>query len=259
MRRNRKLTAKDVALVTCFTAIYAYFCFIPGFKIFGLPGGAIPLAAVTAPIIGIILGPYLGMLSTFLGGIVGLFFAPTFFPPSFVSGIVTTVFAGMLYTDRRSICTFIYFSLLFFFGFYPFVGPVWLYPSFMWFQIIGFLVLVSPLQSMASKNMRSPNDNSKLFLAFFIFFLTSTLAGQIAGSLTFELISWPIFVEDVNFWTGLWQFLAWLYPVERIIIALSATFVGAFLYKVLMSTNLMSFVNRLEQHENVKNSKPSLQ
>ncbi len=251
MQVGRKLTAKEVALLICFTALYTYFSFIPAFPIVGLQGGAITLAAITAPIIGIILGPYLGMLSTLLGGIVGLFFAPTFFPPSFVAGIITAVFAGMLYANKRSTCTFMYFSLLFFFGFYPFVDPVWLYPSFMWFQITGFLVLISPLQSMASKNMRNPNNSSKLFFAFFTVFLMSTLAGQIAGSLTFELISWPIFIADVGFWTGLWQLLTWLYPIERIIITLIATFIGVFLYKILIHANLTSFLNQPKPRENV--------
>lgn len=239
MQVGRRLKTKDVALIICFTALYTYFCFIPAFPIVGSQGGAITLAAITAPIIGIILGSYLGMLSTLLGGMVGLFFAAPFFPPSFVSGIVTAFFAGMLYANKRSVCAFTYFSLLFFFGFYPFVGPVWLYPPLMWFQVIGFLVLVSPLQSMASKNMRNFNNNSKLFSVFFIVFLMSTLAGQIAGSLVFELISWPIFIEDVNRWTGLWQLLAWLYPIERIIIALSAAFIGVFLYRILIHANLM--------------------
>lgn len=250
MQKGRKLTAKEVALIICFTALYTCFSFIPAFPIIGLPSKAITLAAITAPIIGIILGPYLGMLSTLLGGALA-FSAGHFSPLSFVAGIVTTVFAGMLYANKRSTCTFMYFSLLFLFGFYPFVGPVWLYPLFMWFQITGFLVLISPLQSMASKNMRNPNNNSKLFSAFFTVFLMSTLAGQIAGSLTFELISWPIFLARVDAWTATWQIVAWLYPIERIIIALSATFVGVFLYKILIHANLMPFLNRSKPRENV--------
>jgi len=250
MQIGRKLTAKEVALLICFTALYTYFSFIPAFPIIGLPSKAITLAAITAPIIGIILGPYLSMLSTLLGGALA-FSAGHFSPLSFVAGIVTAVFAGMLYANKRSTCAFMYFSLLFFFGFYPFVGPVWLYPPFMWFQITGFLVLISPLQSLASKNIQNPNNNSKLLSSFFIVFLTSTLAGQIAGSLTFELISWPIFLARVDAWTATWQIVAWLYPIERIIIALIATFVGVFLYRILIHANLMSFLNQSKPHENV--------
>lgn len=250
MQIGRKLTAKEIALLTCFTALYTYLSFIPAFPIIGLSSKAITLAAITAPIIGIILGSYLSMLSTLLGGAIA-FSAGHFSPPSFVAGIITAVFAGMLYENKRSIPAFTYFSLLFFFGFYPFVGPVWLYPPFMWFQITGFLVLVSPLQSMASKNMRNPNNNSKLFSAFFTVFLISTLAGQIAGSLTFELISWPIFIASIDAWTATWQIVAWLYPIERIIIALIATFIGVFLYKILIQANLMPFLNQSKDNENV--------
>jgi len=250
MQVGRKLTAKEIALLTCFTALYTYFSFIPAFPIIGLPSKAITLAAIAAPIIGIILGPYLSMLSTLLGGALA-FSAGHFSPLSFVAGIVTAVFAGMLYANKRSTCAFMYFSLLFFFGFYPFVGPVWLYPPFMWFQITGFLVLISPLQSLASKNIRNPNNNSKLLSSFFIVFLTSTLAGQIAGSLTFELISWPIFLARVDAWTATWQIVAWLYPIERIIIALIATFVGVFLYRILIHANLMPFLNQSKHRENV--------
>ena len=53
MQIGRKLTAKEVALLICFTALYMYFSFIPAFPIIGLQGGAITLAAITTPIIGI--------------------------------------------------------------------------------------------------------------------------------------------------------------------------------------------------------------
>jgi hypothetical protein len=227
----RKLVAKDVALTVCFSALYVVLGFLPISPIIGLPGKTITAVAIIAPIIGIILGPCIGALSAVLGGVIG-FFLGYFSPPSFVSGIITVLCAGMLCRGKRSLCAFTYFLLLFFFGFYPFVGPVWLYPPLMWFQIIGFLILVSPLQSAAIKSLNSSN-NPKLLSAFFFTSLTSTLAGQISGSLTFELLSWPIFVVDVNVWKANWQFLTFLYPVERIIIALGAAFIGTSLYRIL--------------------------
>jgi hypothetical protein len=187
---------------------------------------------------GILLGPYIGTLSAFLGGLIGIFFG-YFSPPSLVSGVFTVLCAGMLSVGRRSVCAFTYFSLIFLFGFYPFVGPVWLYPPLMWFQIAGFLILVSPLQSTASKNLNSGNKSKSLF-AFFVTFLTSTLAGQIAGSLTFELLSWPVFIADLDAWKTNWQVITFLYPVERIIIALSAALIGTSLHRVLsFSTNIL--------------------
>ena len=231
MKKSKRLTAKDASLIVCFTALYLVLGFLPISPIIGLPGQTITAAAIIAPIMGILLGPYVGTLSAFLGGVIGFFFG-CFSPPSLVSGVFAVLCAGMLCRGKRSLCVFTYFSLMFLFGFYPFVGPVWLYPPLMWLQIAGFLILVSPLQTTAVKSLNS-NSNSKLLSVFFTTSLTSTLAGQISGSLTFELLSWPIFMADVNIWKANWQFLTFLYPVERIIIALSAAFIGTSLSRVL--------------------------
>jgi predicted membrane protein len=91
---NTRLTAKKVALVVCFTALYAVFAAIPIFQLVG-SAGRISAAAIMAPIIGVLLGPYLGTLSAFLGGTIGLSYG-SFLPMSFVSGIVTTLCAGLL-------------------------------------------------------------------------------------------------------------------------------------------------------------------
>jgi hypothetical protein len=117
----------------------------------------------------------------------------------------------------------------------------------MWFQIVGFLILISPLQYKAIKNLNSKSI-SKLFQAFFIIFLTSTLAGQIAGSLVFEVLAWP-FMADINSWRATWQFLTVIYPIERIIIALMGTTIGTTLHIILKSANLTLLFNSAVQRE----------
>jgi hypothetical protein len=197
-----------------------------------MPQKSIAAAAILAPIIGIILGPYPGSLSTFLGGLI-VFSMGTFSLPSFSSGIFASLCAGMLYAGRRNACAVIYLSLLLIFGFYPFFGSVWLYPQVTWFQIATFLLLISPLSSVAIKNVNS-NNNSKFLYAFFLISLISTLAGQIAGSLTFEIL-----FPDENFLKATWISTTFVYPVERVIIAISAAFIGASAHKVLSATNIM--------------------
>ncbi len=230
----RQLTTKDVALTICFTALYAVLASIPLFQILGMPNRNITAAAVVAPIIGVLLGPYVGVLSAALGGTIG-FFNGSFSPPSFVSGIVAALCAGLLYKGKRIWCALVYILFLAIFGFYPSAGPVWLFPLSMWFQIIGVILMVSPLQSMATRNLKS-NNNARFFFAFFIISLVSTLAGQISGSLTFMLIS-PVPAEG---WLVLWQSLTFLYPVERIIIGLASAFIGVPLLRVLRKSNLES-------------------
>lgn len=227
MQRDVKLTAKDVALTVCFAALYAVLSFLPLNQVIGLVGKAITVATIIAPIVGILLGPYLGMLSTGLGGIIANFFNPIFSLPSLAAGIIAALCAGLLIARKRILCALIYVSLMFLFGFYPVVGPVWLYPSFMWFQIVVFLILISPLQFIASKNFNS-DSNLKLLFAFLVTSLTSTLAGQIAGSLATIVL-----IPDVNFWKTSWLFLTFLYPLERILIALGAALIGTSLNKIL--------------------------
>jgi len=241
----RKLTTKDIALTTCFTALYVALSFLPMFQVIGLFGKTITAATIIAPIIGIILGSYLGVISTFLGGTIGLFLNPSFSQPSLAAGIIAALCAGLLYTNKRNLCAFTYLVLLLLFGLYPSVGPVWLYPPLMWFQVAGFLILVSPLQSFALRSFNC-NSNSRLLYAFFITSLTSTLASQIAGSLIFELI-----VADATFFGVYWQSLTFLYPVERTIIALIAAFIGTSLLKVLRSTNLMPLFSQTKSGQGV--------
>jgi len=239
MLANKQLLVKDIALITCFAALYTLLSLLSISPIIGLPGKAITAAAIVAPLIGIILGPYKGFLSAILGGAIG-FFAGFFSLPSLFSGIFATLCAGTISTGKRSVSVLTYFLLLFIFGVYPFVGPVWLYPPLMWFQITGFLILISPLSAIAVKNLNSNND-SKLLLAFFTICLTATLAGQIAGSLIFEFLSWPFLISEIDAWRANWQILSFLYPIERIIIAVSATLIGVSLHKVMKSANILPY------------------
>jgi predicted membrane protein len=242
MKIQRKLAAKEISLIICFTALYVVFGFLSISPIIGMPGKAITMAAILAPIMGIILGPYLGSLSTFFGGVIGFFFG-SFSMLSFASGVFASLCAGMLYSDRRIICVGIYLSLLLVFGFFPFVGSVWIYPLVMWFQIATFLLLVSPLSSIAVKNINS-NNNSKILYAFFVVSLISTLAGQIAGSLTFEIL-----FPDANFLKATWIYTTFIYPVERVIIAVIAAFMGASVHKVLSATDIIPFNQKKRKNE----------
>jgi hypothetical protein len=230
MKHDRRLSTRETALTVTFTALYAVFGFLKISPIIGLPGQAITAAAIMAPIIGILLGPYVGTLSTFLGGTIGFFLGALSYP-SFASGIAAAFCAGMVKSGRRIISILAYLSLLLLFAFYPVVGPAWLFPLELWFQITCLIILTSPLQSIATRFMGS-NSNSKLLIGFFVTCLTSTLTGQIAGSLVFEIL-----VSDTSTMLGTWETLTFLYPVERIIIALGGMLIGASLTKALKSAS----------------------
>lgn len=235
--QSQSLIARNLALTALFAALYAALSFLPLSQVIGFFSRAITAANIIAPVIGLLLGAYFGSFSTFFGGIIALFFSPYFSPMGLAAGVVTALCAGLLYSKRRFACAFIYFSLLFAFGFYPIIGPVWLYPPLLWFQLIGFTILVSPIQSMAQKNLNSEN-NVRALSSFFIIFLISTLAGQIAGSLIFELFSWSV-TANLDVLKGIWQATTFLYPAERTVIAFGAALLGLPVHRILVSMGFL--------------------
>jgi len=230
------LTTKNIALTAVFTSLYVVFGFIKISPIIGLPGQAITAAAIVAPLIGIVLGPYFGTLATFLGGVVGFFFG-SFSPPSLPSGVATAACSGLIRDGRRVPAVLVYLALFLLLALYPNIGPVWLFPAYVWFQVIGLLVLLSPLQSIAIKKFHARNDSS-IFYAYFVTALVSTLAGQMAGTLTYVLL----YLKDVAF--GLWMTTAFIYPIERTIIAFGAALTGFALHKALRFSSFKHYLYR---------------
>lgn len=221
------ITSRQVALVICLSCLYVISCFLPIFQIVGSQR-FITLAAMLAPTVGVLFGPFVGALSTLIGGTIGLL-TGVLSPPSLVSGFVAAFFAGSLRQKKRILCIFLYLVLLFVFGFYPPVGPAWLFPPLMWFQIIGFLILVGHARY---------KDNPNHVIGFLIISLVSTLAGQIAGSIIYEVTYWPILLPDLNVWKINWQAITFIYPIERTIIAVGSTFIGVAVHKALKTTGL---------------------
>ncbi len=243
MSTHTKLSTKELALAVTFTALYAVLGLMKISPIIGLPGQAITAAAIIAPLIGIILGPYLGTLSTLLGGAIG-FSLGFLSQPSFASGIAAALSAGLVRSRRRVIALLFYVVLWFSLAFYPTVGPAWLYPAYLTFQAVGLIILIPPFQSTITKGFNSYRG-SWLVFAYFATCLASTLAGQIAGSLAFV----TMVGGDVAFWTGTWLVTALTYPVERLIIAAFASIIALSLHRVLRSANLLPSPNRGRQPE----------
>ncbi len=100
-----KLSARDVAFVAVFAALSVVIIkVIPGFPIIGLSESQIKFDAALAPIYGLVLGPYLGFLAAFIGGIVlasSWFSVLTSFAPA-VSAMVAGWLTQKSYSSDRS-------------------------------------------------------------------------------------------------------------------------------------------------------------
>jgi len=233
---NAKLVAKNIALIAVFAPWYTIFTFWPLFPVIGASGSFITMAVIMAPLIGIILGPYLGVLSVAVGGIIGLSLGQIggpFGPLSFVPHAAATFCSGMLFNGKRMICAVTYTLLLIVFALYPTVGPAWTYPYFIWMQIVGLIILVSPLQSKAVEQIHGHTKPIGLTFGVGIVSLTAALFGHIVGDVMFEAIYWPTLIPSVDEWKTTWQLLVWVYPLERVMIAITAALIGTALIKAL--------------------------
>ncbi len=231
---NSRIPAKKLALVCVFAPLCTVFSFWSLFPIIGAVGLSIKVTAIIAPMIGIILGPYFGALAVALGGFIGISLAQAgpFGPFSFVPWMATAFCSGLVYNHRWRLTAVLYSALLLIFAFYPAVGPAWLYPYFIWFQLVGLAILISPLQSRAIL-LSQQTSTRELILGVGVTALISVLFGHIAGSMMFEAMYWPALIPEVSEWIPLWQTLTLIYPIERMIITIIVAIIGVPIIKAL--------------------------
>lgn len=228
------LATKKLALMCIFSALYAVFSMMSLFPIIGALGRFITLAAVLAPVLGILLGPYIGSVAASIGGFVGWTITQSgaFGFVSFIPGAASAFVAGLLTIGKRGISVIFYLLLLSAMAFFPIIGPVWLYPLYIWFQLVGLIILVSPASCMASRFIRSMKAQ-KSALGIGIIALIATLAGQVTGTLMFEIFVFPV-SSNIEFWrTTQWLPVAFVYPLERSIVTLLAILAGTPLIKAI--------------------------
>jgi len=232
-RTNFRLSTKDVALVAVFAPLYTIFCSWNLFPLIGASGRAITASAIMAPVIGLLLSPYLSILTVMLGGAVGLSFG-YFSPYGYGAGIAAAFFASALYNREQALATLMYGTFMLMFALYPTIGPFWLYPAFLLLQFMALAILLSPLQTRAITFVRKPNVSSRnLVFGVGVTMFTSTMFAHVIGSLLFEMLSWPFLISSVESWRGTWQAIAIVYPFERLAITLAATVLGAGVLKSL--------------------------
>jgi len=206
------------------------------FPVIGAAGKFITLATVMAPLIGLILGPYLGTAAVSIGGFIGWIITQTgpFYILSFVPSAACALFSGLVYNHKRIMPIFLYSAFFLVLAFYPVIGPAWLYPYYLWFQLAGLIVLASPLRSRANDLAHKHTSLFELSFGVGIISFTAALFGQIVGSMMFEIMYWPTIHSQTEFWKiVVWQPTTFLYPVERTLITLIATVIGVPLIKAL--------------------------
>lgn len=229
-----RFKTKDLALVIVFAALYAVLSVIPLFPVIGIGGKYFTVAVVMAPLVGLIIGPYLGALAASIGGFIA--WSLTQFGPlfafSFVPGAATAFCSGYLNRKGWKRLALIYFFLFLALEFYPTIGPMWLYPQYIWFHLLGLIVLIFQTRLKNIKHLSQQDFLLELSLEVGTISFVATLFGHMIGGLLYNAIYFPEF-PNVDYWRSLWQVLVVVYPLERTIVVVISILIGAPLIKTL--------------------------
>ncbi len=231
-----KLNSRDLALTAVFASLYAVLSALPLFPVIGVVGKSFTMALIIAPLVGLIIGPYRGALAASIGGFIGWSIAPQYgllYQFSFIPGASTALCSGLLYKAKWKLFAILYPTLLLTFGFFPSVGPLWLYPDYLWFHLLGLTALAFQVILTISKTVNTRNFMLELGFVVGMISFIATLFGHVVGGLFFEVVYFPTFISSVDAWRSIWQGVAFVYPIERSIVVLISILIGAPLIRAL--------------------------
>lgn len=222
------LTTKDVALISVFAALYVVLVYIPLFYIFGAYGQFITAAIIIAPIIGIVLGPVGGALATAIGGAVGMVLTGSM-PMgvfSFLPGTFNALCVGLTFRGKWYASAVIFAAFIVAFAALPSIGDA---KYFVWLDALALLLLLTPASTLAVKYVKGTNPQ-ELVLGVGTLAFIGVLIDHIVGSFIFQLLT-PL-PQSV------WETVAFIYPVERLLVTIVAAIVGAGIIRGLKAYGL---------------------
>lgn len=165
----KHLSSKNIALTAVFASLYYVMSYLPGIPAIGVPGVKVQLEACMASVFGLILGPYLGALATFLGVLVAWALPPgSMSPQSLIflpSPVINALIVGFIYNGRWKIASIMLAALVAAFWFLPPAQP--LEQNFivgvaaMWDKVLA-LFLIAP-SAMLMRRLWRTQDPRALF------------------------------------------------------------------------------------------------
>ena len=100
------ISAKTLSVIISFSVLYAFLRVLPSFPMVGISGGYFSAADFITSLYGIILGPYLGVVSIILGIFVSFILgkAPIFVGLDFLPAAVNVFIVGLLIRKKIFLC-----------------------------------------------------------------------------------------------------------------------------------------------------------
>jgi hypothetical protein len=246
-----------VPLAATFAAVYAILRLMPIFVMIGGSGRVFSTTEFVAPLLGIILGPYVGSVAGVIGTFLGIMFTGrmNFFGLDFLPITVNAAVLGLLMRRRIIPAIVLYSALIVLFFDHPstlhfvsvsFLGNTILVP-FIWLHIITWILLVSPLSKKSVEWILGVSEKKRVTAAC-ILSLIGTTAQQLTGTLLFASMAVPLMGMTPKALEATWTAVFYTYPIERLAIILPvATVVTAAVVRTVQSTRLFKMPNQTTQ------------
>ena len=265
---------KQIALTITLTSVYVVLRFVPFSMLIGGAGGYLSLSDFLPLIYGIILGPYFGGLSVFIGNLtaMGLGRTVSFLGLDFLPDFVAVVSIGFLFRRKWLPVVLLNLGLLAAFFLHPLTSFFVTIPAtsitipFAWMHIAAFIVLLTPLARKAPKWVESVKQmkkvdevesteqssprkilnsvkGTKYIIGLIIFAFIGTMMQHLTGNLLFEFVFGQVGnppVIPVEAWPTQWSLVVFAYPIERIILIAAAVLVGAPLIYTIVKNHLVN-------------------
>jgi hypothetical protein len=238
---------KLIAIISIFTALYAILRIIPTVPMIGASGASFSLSDIVAPLYGLILGPYVGGLSVFIGSLIAFFGKPpVFLGLDFLPATVAAVSLGLLLKRKWIPVIVLNLVLLLAFLLHPntsvFVNAplidIQIPLPFAWLHIIALLILILPLGRKAVEWVRT-SPATKAATGIALLFFIGTMMQHLMGNLLFETVmAQPIGGIPVEGYPDIWASIFFVYPIERAALIVLGTIVGTPLLRILRNTLL---------------------
>jgi len=226
------MNTRYLSAIGVFAALQAIVSMIP-FTITVGTSGNITLGVITAPLIGLLLGPVAGGIAVATGSLVGLFLNPsgaifgilTVLPPTL--GAVAT---GCIRINRGYLPGVIILLSVAAFYANPFGRVAAFYP---WLHMVAMVLAFSPIAKLANSYFASSELRKVTFavaVASFIGTLTDHAFGSALGIWYFYPALGP----------AVWNLIMYVYPIERIVTVAIVTIVGAPVYRRLKASGIIN-------------------
>ncbi|MGC8832114.1 MAG: 5-formyltetrahydrofolate cyclo-ligase [Thermoproteota archaeon] len=230
LRENRVSTRK-LAASSLFTALFFVLRAIPTFPIIGVSGGRFTVSDMLPAFYGALLGPINGAVVVLLGTVLGFMVnPPKFLFLDFLPPMVNVLIAGFLWRRKILLSLSIYFSALIAFVTGPFTlllvnisllgGEVAL--PFHWLHFTAVPVSLALAELGVKKK-----GASAVWRRFLGCVFLGTMGQHSVGSTLFEYVYGYTGMLNREGFFATWYTVFWIYPVERVLLVLASTMIGA--------------------------------